>query len=96
MGKLLARLLQEADLIVLDGPPLLEAPAATRLAADADSIVLVVPRGTKVEDLRGTTELIDLAKTTVAGYIFDRSRAPGRWRQWRRRHPIGAGRHSRS
>jgi Mrp family chromosome partitioning ATPase len=96
MGKLLARLLQEADLIVLDGPPLLEAPAATRLAADADSIVLVVPRDTKVEDLRRTTELIDLAKTAPAGYIFDRSRAPGRWRQWQRRHPIGAGRHSRS
>jgi hypothetical protein len=57
---------------------------------------LVVPRDTKVEDLRRTTELIDLAKTAPAGYIFDRSRAPGRWRQWQRRHPIGAGRHSRS
>jgi Mrp family chromosome partitioning ATPase len=96
MGKLLARLLQEADFIVLDGPPMLAAPAAARLAADADSIVLVVPRDTKVEDLRRTTELIDLAKTAPAGYIFDRSRAPGRWRKWQRGHPIGAGRHSRT
>jgi succinoglycan biosynthesis transport protein ExoP len=83
LAKLLARLLQEADLIVLNGPPLLEAPAATRLAADADGVVLVVPRGTKVEDLRKTTELIDVAKTALAGYVFDRSGAPGRWQPWR-------------
>jgi Mrp family chromosome partitioning ATPase len=83
LAKLLARLLQEADFIVLNGSPLLEAPAATRLAADADGVVLVVPRGTKVEDLRKTTELVDLAKTPFIGYIFDRSGAPGRWQPWR-------------
>jgi MinD-like ATPase involved in chromosome partitioning or flagellar assembly len=82
MSKLLARLLQEADIIVLDGPAFLESPAATRLAADADGVVLLVPSGTKVEDLQKTTELIHLARTAPAGYIFDRSRAPGRWRLW--------------
>jgi Mrp family chromosome partitioning ATPase len=90
LAKLLARLLQEADLIVLNGPPLLEAPAATRLAADADAVVLVVPRGTKVEDLRRATELIDLAKTALAGYVFDRSGAPGRWQPWRHGAPASA------
>lgn len=90
MAKLVARLLQEADLIVLNGPPLLEAPAATRLAADADGVVLIVRRGTKVEDLRKTTELIDLAKTSLSGYIFDRSQAQGRWRQWQWRNPVRA------
>jgi Mrp family chromosome partitioning ATPase len=90
LAKLLARLLQEADLIVLNGPPLLEAPAAARLAADADGVVLVVPRGTKVEDLRRATELIDLAKTALAGYVFDRSGAPGRWQPWRHSAPASA------
>jgi Mrp family chromosome partitioning ATPase len=91
MSKLLARLLQEADVVVLDGAAFLEAPAATRLAADADSVVLVVPRGTKAEDLQKTTELIHLARTAPAGYIFDRSRAPGRWRLWPRLYqPIAA------
>ena len=91
MSKLLAKLLQEADIIVLDGPAFLESPAATRLAADADGVVLVVPRGTKAEDLQKTTELIHLARTAPAGYIFDRSRAPGRWRLWPRLYqPIAA------
>ena len=79
MAKLLARLLQEADLIVLNGPSLLRAPAAPRLAADVDGVVLVVARGTTLEDLRRTTDLLRLAKTPVIGYIFDRSRRPGRW-----------------
>jgi Mrp family chromosome partitioning ATPase len=84
MAKLLARLLQEADLIVLNGPPLLLAPAAPRLAADVDGVVLVVARGTTLEDLRRTTDLLRLAKTPFIGYIFDRSRRPGRWRLWHR------------
>ncbi|HEX6233939.1 MAG TPA: Wzz/FepE/Etk N-terminal domain-containing protein [Jiangellaceae bacterium] len=90
MAKLLARLRQEADFVVLDGPPVLETPAATRLAADVDGVVLIVPRGTKVEDLRKTTELIDLAKTSLSGHIFDRSRALSRWRQWPWRKHAGA------
>jgi Mrp family chromosome partitioning ATPase len=84
MAKLLARLLQEADLIVLNGPPLLLAPAAPRLAADVDGVVLVVARGITLEDLRRTTDLLRLAKTPLIGYIFDLSRRPGRWRLWHR------------
>jgi Mrp family chromosome partitioning ATPase len=90
MAKLLARLLQEADLIVLDGPPMLRAPAAPRLAADVDGVVLVVARGTTFEDLRRTTDLLRLAKTPFIGYIFDPSRRPSRWRPWRRSAPARA------
>jgi Mrp family chromosome partitioning ATPase len=90
MAKLLARLLQEADLIVLNGPPLLRAPAAARLAADADGIVLVVARGTTFEDLRKTTALLQLAKAPFVGYVFDRSRRPSRWRPWQRRRKVSA------
>jgi Mrp family chromosome partitioning ATPase len=90
MAKLLARLLQEADLIVLDGPPMLRAPAAPRLAADVDGVVLVVARGTTFEDLRRTTDLLRLAKTPFIGYIFDPSRRPSRWRPWRRGAPARA------
>ena len=84
LAKLLARLLQETDLIVLDGPPLLRAPTATRLAADTDGVVvMVVDRGTGSEDLRRAAGLIQLAKASFVGYVFDRSRRPRRW--WRRR-----------
>jgi polysaccharide biosynthesis transport protein len=90
MAKLLARLLQEADLIVLDGPPMLRAPAAPRLAADVDGVVLIVARGTTFEDLRRTTDLLRLAKTPFIGYIFDPSRRPSRWRPWHRSAPARA------
>jgi Mrp family chromosome partitioning ATPase/capsular polysaccharide biosynthesis protein len=83
LAKLLARLMQEADLIVLDGPPLLRVPASSKLAADADRVVLVVRRGTTFEDLRKATGLIRLAKAPFVGYVFDRSRPPRSW--WPRR-----------
>jgi Mrp family chromosome partitioning ATPase/capsular polysaccharide biosynthesis protein len=86
LAKLLARLLQETDLIVLDGPPLLRAPTATRLAADTDGVVvMVVDRGTRSEDLRKAAGLIQLAKASFVGYVFDRSRRPRRWWPWPRR-----------
>jgi Mrp family chromosome partitioning ATPase len=85
LAKLLARLLQETDLIVLDGPPLLRAPTATRLAADTDGVVvIVVDRGTRSEDLRKAAGLVQLAKASLVGYVFDRSRRPSRWLPWRR------------
>jgi Mrp family chromosome partitioning ATPase len=90
MAKLVARLLQEADLIVLNGPPLLRAPAAARLAADADGVVVVVARGTIFEDLRKTAGLLHLAKAPFVGYVFDRSRRPSRWRPWQRGRPASA------
>ena len=90
MAKLLARLLQEADLVVLDGAPLLRAPAAARLAADVDGVVLVVARGTTVEDLRKATGLIHLAKTPFVGYVFGRSRRPSRWRPWQQSRSVSA------
>jgi Mrp family chromosome partitioning ATPase len=89
MAKLLARLLQEADLIVLDGPPLLRAPAGSRLTTDADGVVLVVGRGTTFGDLRKTTDLLHLARARFVGYVFDRSRRPRRW-PWQRNRPASA------
>jgi tyrosine-protein kinase len=84
LAKLLARLMQEADLIVLDGPPLLRVPASSKLAADADRVVLVVGRGTTFEDLQKATGLIRLAKAPFVGYVFDRSRPLRSWWPWRR------------
>jgi Mrp family chromosome partitioning ATPase/capsular polysaccharide biosynthesis protein len=79
LAKLLARLLEEANVVVLDGPPLLQAPVGSRLAADADSVILVVNRGTRLDSLRKTTDLLRLAEARFAGYVFDRFRAPRRW-----------------
>jgi polysaccharide biosynthesis transport protein len=90
LAKLLARLLQEADLIVLDGPPLLRVPVGSRLAAVADGVVLVVGRGTTSEDLRKATGLLHLAKPPFVGYVFDQSRPLRPWWPWQRTEPKSA------
>jgi Mrp family chromosome partitioning ATPase len=90
LSKLLARLLQESDLVFLDGPPLLQAPDAMRLAAGVDGVVLVVGRRTPVASLREASRLLATAGATVLGYVFDPTaqtrsrrtllRARARWR----------------
>jgi Mrp family chromosome partitioning ATPase len=80
MAKLLARLLQESNLVILDGAPLLRVPGASRLAADVDAAILVVARGTKLDDLRQTVGLLGMADTPIIGYVFDQSRPSRRSR----------------
>jgi Mrp family chromosome partitioning ATPase len=87
LSKLLTRLQQEADLIILDGPPMLLAPAAMKLAVIVDGIILVVARGSALEDLRQTWGVLEMARAPVIGYVFDRSRPPRPWRFWRKNWP---------
>jgi Mrp family chromosome partitioning ATPase len=87
MAKLFAQLQQEADLIIVDGPPMLQNPEAAKLAAAVDGVVLVVRRGTTLQRLRHTRGLLDMAKAPVVGYVFDRSRRPIRWLPRRKRRP---------
>jgi succinoglycan biosynthesis transport protein ExoP len=82
MAKLLAQLQQEADLVVVDGPPLLQSPGAMKLAAAVDAVILVVRRGTTLDDLRQARDRLDMAKAPIVGYVFDPTRQPSRWRSW--------------
>jgi succinoglycan biosynthesis transport protein ExoP len=79
LAKLLAQLQQEADVIVLNGPSLLESPGGIKLAAIVDGVVLVVRRGTRVAELRKALVLLSTAKAPVLGHVFDQSRRPRRW-----------------
>jgi len=90
MAKLLTRMLQEADLIVLDGPPLLTAPAGSRLVADTDAVVVVVSRGTSLEDLGRAMELLKLADPPFVGLVFERSPQRRHWRAFLRNWRLGA------
>jgi Mrp family chromosome partitioning ATPase/capsular polysaccharide biosynthesis protein len=80
LSKLLDRLLQESDLVLLDGPPLLQTPDAMRLAAAVDGVVLVVPRRTSMQSLHDATRLLDTAGAVVLGYVFDPT-VQTRWRR---------------
>jgi Mrp family chromosome partitioning ATPase len=80
MAKVLANLQQEADLLVIDAPPLLASPGGMKLAAVVDGVVLLVPRGATVQQMRETRRLLTLAKVPLIGYVFDPSRASSRRR----------------
>jgi Mrp family chromosome partitioning ATPase len=84
IAKVLAQLQQEADFIVVDGPPLLESPGGMKLAAAVDGVVLVVRRGTAANRLRQARALLAVASAPIVGVVFDRSRLATRWRTW---HP---------
>jgi Mrp family chromosome partitioning ATPase len=83
LAKVLVQLQQEADLVFVEGPGLQERPGGLKLAAAVDGVVLVVRRGTKLEELRQTTSRLAAARAPIVGVVFDRSPAAGRW--WRRR-----------
>jgi Mrp family chromosome partitioning ATPase len=94
IAKVLAQLQQEADFIVVDGPPLLESSGGMKLAAAVDGVVLVVRRGTAVNRLRHACALLAMANAPIVGVVFERARLGSRWLPWQRRRG-GRRRHRR-
>lgn len=84
MAKVLVQLQQETDLVFVDGPALRESPGGIKLAAAVDGVILVVPRGTKVDQLRQAGALLATARAPIVGVVFGRSRSAGWWRPSRR------------
>jgi Mrp family chromosome partitioning ATPase len=81
LAKVLVQLQQEADLVFVDGPALRERPGGLKLAAAVDGVILVVHRGTRLEDLQWASSMLSAAGVPVVGIVFDRSRVTRRW--WR-------------
>ena len=95
LAKVLVQIQQEADLVFVDGPALRERPGGLKLAAAADGVLLVVPRGTRLEELRQTSSRLAAARTPIVGVVFDPAPVTTRW--WRRRQrPPQRGRRARS
>lgn len=66
---------RDYDWIVLDGPPVLEAPDAPPLSAVADGVVLVVEAGrTKRPVLHRATDLLRKARANLIGSVLNRRR----------------------
>ncbi len=86
LAKILVQLQQEADLVFVDGPALRERPGGVKLAAAVDGVVLIVPRGTRLEHLQRVSAMLAAARTPIAGVLFDRSPAASWWR--RRQAPV--------
>lgn len=72
MKKLLAKLAERADLVIIDSPPVLAVADTTILAAGADGVLLVVRAGrTGRQPARRAMEALRQAKTPLLGVVLN-------------------------
>jgi capsular exopolysaccharide synthesis family protein len=75
--KALQRVKDEAELVMLDSSPLLAVADTSVIAGQVDGIVVVVDRGTRVDQLQLIRQRLAFVSTPLLGYVYNRSRAPG-------------------
>lgn len=59
------------DLILIDGPPLLQVAYASTIVALADRVLVVVPHGSSLTGLEELQDRLDLIGTPTVGYIYN-------------------------
>ncbi|CAN5827925.1 N/A [soil metagenome] len=62
------------DLVIIDGPPLLQVAYASTLATMADSTIVVVKHGSPTQQLDEVAARLEVVETPVLGYLY--SHAP--------------------
>jgi capsular exopolysaccharide synthesis family protein len=67
------RIKGDADLVIVDSPPVLTVADTTMLASYVDAIVLVVDRNTELEELVKVQERLAFVPTRVLGYVYNRA-----------------------
>ncbi|MFP3883438.1 MAG: GumC family protein [Actinomycetota bacterium] len=71
--KLVALLASTYDLVIIDGPPMLQVAYASSLAELADGILVVTEHQGRHSELVELKSRLDLVGTPVLGYIYNRS-----------------------
>jgi hypothetical protein len=71
--KAMGEVRRRADMVVVDSPPLLAVADSSVMAGHVDGLVLVVNRGTPLEQLAQVRQRLDFVSTPLLGYIFNRS-----------------------
>jgi polysaccharide biosynthesis transport protein len=72
MGEILAHLLQEADLLVVDSPPVLAVTDAAVLAPKMDAVILVVrPGETKLASARQAVDQLRCGGANLIGVVLN-------------------------
>jgi Mrp family chromosome partitioning ATPase len=74
----LSTLRGQAELTLIDSPPILAVADTVNIASQADGVVMVVDRGTPMRMLRDARDRLDLAGVPIVGYVFNRSHLRGR------------------
>lgn len=78
MGEILAALLQRADLILLDAPPVLAVTDAAVLSSKADGVVLVISAGkTKRESAKKAQAQLQKVNARILGAVLNNAKVDG-------------------
>lgn len=72
-GQLVRLMSVEFDLVVIDGPPMLQVAYAATLAELADAVVVVTEHQSRYSELSELKDRLDLVGTRVLGYVYNRS-----------------------
>ena len=71
MGRLMARLCEEADVVLLDAPPVAVATDATELASQVDGVLLTVTAGqTKRDAAQRARQLLEQVGARIVGAVL--------------------------
>jgi Mrp family chromosome partitioning ATPase len=69
----MSRLKREADLVIVDAPPILAVSDTSAIAAQSDGIVMVVRNGTAIHQLEAARDRLAFIGVPVLGYVFNRA-----------------------
>lgn len=72
-GQLVRLMSVEFDLVVIDGPPMLQVAYAATLAELADAVVVVTEHQSRYSELSELKNRLDLVGAHVLGYVYNRS-----------------------
>jgi capsular exopolysaccharide synthesis family protein len=72
----LRRISDEAELVMIDGPPLLTATHTMAIASRIGGVVLVVDRDTDLAQVEEARERLRRGSTPLLGYVYNRSEHP--------------------
>ncbi|MFP4555126.1 MAG: AAA family ATPase, partial [Actinomycetota bacterium] len=72
-GQLVRLMSVKFDLVVIDGPPLLQVAYAATLAELADAVVVVTEHQSRYSELSDLKSRLDLVGARVLGYVYNRS-----------------------
>jgi capsular exopolysaccharide synthesis family protein len=70
----LPQLTADYDMVIIDTPPAMSAAETTDIAAQSDGVVLVISHGTPVRDIHDARQRLEISRTPILGYIFNRAR----------------------
>jgi len=68
-----AEIRESYDLVIVDGPPMLQVAYAGVLVRYVDSAVVVVPHGSRVGELEELADRIRLSGTPILGYVYTKA-----------------------